>query len=189
MWTRVRAVLIPCIPAVLVGLAALLYLRFVPASKPTYDPAPQPVQTAPEVRTVTRTVTRRVVVPGPERIVYLDRQETAAALKMPELLASPDNVLEAVTIPCPDRDVTAVSLIDNTGQGLIIYRPERQKFFRLKKDFGLRAGAGSGGLILGEVYARPLRVGPVDVEVRGWTQRTDRDGADFGGAVLMDWRF
>jgi len=32
-------------------------------------------------------------------------------------------------------------------------------------------------------------VGPVTVEVRGWGKRDDRNGADFGGAILADYRF
>jgi hypothetical protein len=48
---------------------------------------------------------------------------------------------------------------------------------------------GTGGLVVGELYARPARVGPVTVEIRAFGKRDDRSGADFGGAVLADFRF
>ena len=42
---------------------------------------------------------------------------------------------------------------------------------------------------MGELYARPVRVGPITVEVRAFGYRNDRDGADFGAVVLADYRF
>lgn len=185
--TRAKAVVIPCIAVVLGGLAVLLWMRFA-KSTPTYDPTPQPVQTASEAKKA-KDVARKIVRPGPPVLVTLDKKEIAEALKMPELATSPDNVLAAVTIKCPDRDVTAVSLLDPQGQGSILYRTEKQKFFQLKKEFGVRAGMGTGGLILGEVYARPLRIGPVDIELRGYMKRDDRSGGDGGGVILLDYKF
>jgi len=34
-----------------------------------------------------------------------------------------------------------------------------------------------------------VRLGPASVEVRGYAERDDRSGADFGGVVLLDYRF
>ncbi len=171
-------------------VCAILYLRFARPTPPAYDPTPQPVQTAKEPRVVTRTVTKVVKVPGPPRIVYLDKPETVNALKMPELLDVPDNVLAVASVPpSGERPVTVVSTLSPEGEGRIEYRMEPQKFFQVKKEFGIRAGIGTGNVGIAEVYGRPLRLGPVTVEVRGWVQRTDRDGGDGGGAVLLDYRF
>jgi len=43
--------------------------------------------------------------------------------------------------------------------------------------------------VVGEIYARPVRIGPVTVELRGFGKRDDRSGADFGAAALIDYRF
>jgi len=167
---------------------AIAYLRFAKPTPPAYDPTPQPVQAAQEVKVVTRKVTKLVQVPGPERIVYLDKQEAVNALKMPELLDTPDNVLAAATIPpSGERPVTAVSVLSPSGEGRVIYRMEPQKFFQIKKEFGARAGISTGGVGIAELYARPLRVGPVNVEVRGWVHAGQ--DTDAGGAVMLDWRF
>lgn len=193
MWTAIKTLAssraVPWGLTVLCVISVLVYLRFVPPSPPTYDPAPQAAGKAKEPKVVTKHVTKYVKVPGPERIVYLDKPEAAEVLNMPELNQTPDNVLAVAKIQCPEQDVTAVSLIDSQGQGSIIYRMEPQKFLHIKKEFGVRAGAGSGGLMAAEVYARPLRIGPVNVEVRGWISRTDAHGGDGGGAVLIDYRF
>lgn len=193
MWTtiktRVLAVLYPFTMVALGIVVVLLWMRFVPATKPPYDPTPQPVQTAKEQKVVTKYVTKRVMVPGPERIVYLDKNETVNALKMPELLDTPDNVLAAVTIPCEGRNVTAVSTLSPEGEGRVVTRMEPQKFLQVKKEFGARAGIGTSGLLIAEVYLRPLRIGAVNVELRGYVKRDDMNGGDGGGVVMLEYGF
>ena len=174
--------------ALVIG-CAIAYLHFV-ESPPGSSSEPRAVVEAKEAKVVTKYVTKRVMVPGPERIVYLDKQEAAEALKMPSLATSPDNVLAAVTIPASgDRPVTAVATLTTQGEGKVEYRMEAQPFWKIKKEFGMRAGMGTGGLLTAEVYLHPLRVGPVEVELRGWIKRDDLNGGDGGGAVLLDWRF
>jgi len=75
------------------------------------------------------------------------------------------------------------------GTGTIEWKPKTPPFFAIQKEFGVRAGMGTGGLVLGELYGRPARVGPVTVEIRAFGKRDDRSGADFGAAVLGDMRF
>jgi len=177
----------------LCGVAVLSYLRFAPDSLKPWTNAPQvavqPKDPAAKVE--------RVEVPGPVRIrviekkVYVDR--------FPEVLTPStvqDNsaqVIASATIPPSPAGGTASAILrtgpDGVGVGSIEYRPATPKFFALQKEFGVRAGMGTGGLIIGELYARPLRIGPVTVEIRGFGKRDDRSGADFGGAILADYRF
>src|SRR3990167_4085117 len=94
--------------------------------------------------------------------------------------------------PPPPAGGTASAIlrtVDGVGVGSIEYRAATPRFFAVQKEFGVRAGMGTGGLVVGEVYARPLRIGPVNIEIRGYGKRDDRSGADFGGIVLIDYRF
>lgn len=167
---------------------AIAYLRFAKPTPPAYDPTPQPIVTAKEPKAVTKYVTKVVKVPGPERIVYLDKPETVNALKMPELLDTPDNVLAVASVPpSGERPVTVVSTLSPGGEGRIEYRMEPQKFFSIRKEFGVRAGIGTGNVGIAEVYGHPLRIGPVTVEVRGWIHAGQ--DTDAGGAVLIDYKF
>ena len=177
------------IPALAVGLA-VWWLRSAP-SPPPFTSTPGPVTVAPVPTVVERIIEKIKVVkvPGPERIVFLEKAALATALKMPELNALSDNVLSVASVKPHTGPTTAIALLSPTGEGRIILRQEPPKFWDLKKEFGVRAGFGSGNLILGEIYVRPLRIGPIDVEVRGYARRTDRDGSDFGGVLLLDYRF
>jgi hypothetical protein len=78
---------------------------------------------------------------------------------------------------------------DNVGRGRIEVMELPAPFFQVKKEFGIRAGGGNGGLIVGEVYGRPLRMGPMDVEVRAFATTDDANGSNLGLAVLGDYRF
>ena len=191
MWKKTLASVVQShyTPVVLAIFVGLLYLRYAPQRPPAYQSVQGPLTVAQEPRIVTRTVTRTVKVPGPERIVYLNKPEAAEALKMPELATAPDNVLAIVTVAPHTGNTTAISMLSPTGEGTILLRQEPTPFWSVKKEFGARAGMGTGGLLLGELYARPLRVGPVDIEARGYARRDDRSGADFGAALLIDWRF
>lgn len=177
--------------ALLVGFV-LAYLRFAPDSMRPWGNAPQvavqPKDPAAKVD--------RIEVPGPvrirviEKIKYVDR--------FPDVLTPStvqDNaahVIASATIPPSVAGGTASAILryqDGVGVGAIEYRPAKTPFFALQKEFGVRGGVGVGGLILGELYARPARVGPVSIEVRAYGMRTDRSGADFGAAILADYRF
>jgi len=184
------------VPLVLIALAAVAYLRYAPesmkpwSSKPT-APAAEASQPKPVVKI------ERIIVPGPERIQVIEKIEYVE--KMPGALApstATDNasqVIASAEIPPHAGRAIATAILergaDNVGRGRIEVKDMPPKFVELKKEFGVRAGYGTGGLVLGEIYARPLRVGPVDVEVRGFGKRDDRSGADFGGVVLGDYRF
>ena len=178
--------------ALLAGFA-LAYLRFAPDSmRPwtnTPQPAVQPKDPAVKIE--------RVEVPGPERIRVIEKIKYIE--KMPDVLTPStvqDNaahVIASATIPPSVAGGTASAIRrrgpDGVGVGSIEYRPATPPFLAFQKEFGVRGGVGTGGLVLGELYGRFVRIGPITVEARGFAQRTDRSGADFGATILADWRF
>jgi hypothetical protein len=58
----------------------------------------------------------------------------------------------------------------------------------MKREWGVRAGFGTGGLVQGEIFARPLRVGPVETEIRGFA-KSDHRGTEVGAMILFEMRF
>lgn len=178
----------------LAAVCALMYLRFAKPTPPAYSPETKPVATANEPKVITRTVIKRVMEPGPERVVYLPTPQVNEALPgavSPAVAADNDaRILAVATIPPHIGDTTALAIMrtDNgTATTRIDYRQMPPPFFAVKKEFGARVGVGTGGTVLGELYARPVRIGPINVEVRGWVHAgNDTDG---GGAVLLDYKF
>jgi hypothetical protein len=170
MWERIKK-LIPASGAIwpliaFCAILALLYLRFAPTVRLNYQPDRGPVTVAPEPKTVTKTVTRIVTVPGPERIVYLNRPEAALALKMPELNQGSDNVLAVATVAPHSGKTTVVSMLSPTGEGTILLRQEPTPFWQVRKDFRatVRYLFVGTNLIESELVASPLRTGPVEWE-------------------------
>jgi len=174
-------------------VAVLSYLRFAPDYLKPWTNAPQPA-TQPKDPAAK---IERVEVPGPPKVAVIPKKKYIE--KLPEVLTPStvqDNaahIIASATIPPSPAGGTASAILrygpDGVGTGNIEWKPARPPFFQIKKEFGVRAGMGTGGLIIGELYARPLRVGPVDIEARGYAKRDDAHGADFGGAVLLDYRF
>ena len=180
------------IALIVAGLIA--YAKYAPDSMKPWTNAPQPAIQAQESRASAKV--EREDVEGPRKLRTIKKDEYAR--KLPDALTPAtvqDNaahVVASATIPPSSAGGTASAILrvqDGVGTGSIEWKPATPKFFAIQKEFGVRAGMGTGGLVLGEIYARPLRVGPITVEVRGWGKRDDRSGADFGGAVLADWRF
>ena len=176
-------------------VCVLAYLRFAPNSMKPWTNAPQPAVQVAEPKVVTKI--KRVLIPGPVKVVTIEKIKYIE--KMPRVLTPStvqDNtahVIASAIIPPSPAGGTASAILqygtDNTAFGRIEWKPAMPSFFALQKEFGVRVGTGMRGLIIGEIYARPARVGPVTVEVRGWGKRDDRNGADFGGAILADYRF
>ena len=182
--TPVSAVPTRYILVALAIVAGLLYLRYAPDTPRTFQTAPGPVTTAEEIPWV-----EPEYITPPPKIRTLPKVALAEKLKMPELEKEPGVPLVAVTIPAHTGPTNAVAMLDNTGVTRVVTRQLPPPFWQVKKEFGARAGMGTGGLILGELYARPLRVGNVEIEVRGFALRDNVRGADFGGVVLLDYRF
>lgn len=182
-------------PIVAIVLLAIAYLKYAPDSLKPWSNTPQPSVQVPESRIVEKI--KKVYVPGPERVRVIEK--TVYVEKMPGAL-TPETVLDntaqviaSAKIPPAPAGGTASAILrtgpDGVGVGSIEWKPATPPFFAIQKEYGVRAGMGTGGLVLGELYARPARVGPVTIEVRGYGKRDDRSGADFGAAILGDMRF
>jgi len=149
----------------------------------------------PEPKVITRV--EKVEIQGPERIVVVPKEKIVEIYKdlpTPPTLANENAVVTAVCdIPAAPAGGTAVSVLttgkDNVATGHIEFMPKKTPFFALQRVLGLRGGVGTGGRVIGEAYAQPLRFGPAFIELRAFAERDDRSGADFGGAVLVDIRF
>lgn len=179
--------------ALCVGLA-LAYLRFAPDSLKPWTNAPQTSSQPQEPRVVEKI--KRVYVQGPERVVTIEKvkyvEKVPGALTPAMVQDNAAHVIASAKIPPSPAGGVASAILrvqDGVGIGSIEYRPAQPSFFAIQKEFGVRAGMGTGGLVLGELYARPVRVGPITVEVRAYGKRDDRSGADFGAVVLGDMRF
>jgi len=178
------------IALIVAGLIA--YAKYAPDSMKPWTNAPQvAVQPKDPAANV-----ERVEVPGPVKVTVIPKKKYTE--KLPDVLTPAtvqDNsaqVIASATIPPSPAGGTASAIlrtVDGVGVGSIEYRAATPRFFAVQKEFGVRAGMGTGGLVVGEVYARPLRIGPVNIEIRGYGKRDDRSGADFGGIALIDMRF
>ena len=150
-------------------------------------------------------------MPEPEKITQIERVEVECPKKLrvipkkkveeiyhdlptPPTVANDNAWVTAVCdIPAAPAGGTAVSVLttgkDNVAVGHIEFMPKKTPLFALQRVLGLRGGVGTGGRVLGEAYAQPVRVGPVFVELRAFAERDDRSGADFGAAILLDVRY
>lgn len=188
-----RPYLVPGL-VVLAVIAGIFYLRYAKDSWKPWGNAPQPAVQAAEPKPVVKIV--RVEVPGPERIRVIEKikyiEKLPGALTPATIADNSAHVIASAAIPPSPAGGTASAILriqDGVGTGSIEWKPATPKFWAIQKEFGVRAGMGTGGLVLGEAYARPARIGPVTVEVRAYGKRDDRSGADFGAAVLGDMRF
>jgi len=192
--TLVKGVPILYIAGALGIVAGLLYLYFAKDSLRSWFNTPQPAQQAQESSVVTKI--ERVYVQGPERVKVIEKikyiEKVPGALTPATMADNTAHVVASAQIPPSSAGGTATGILriqDGVGTGSIEWKPAKTPFFAVQKEFGVRGGVGTGGLVLGELYTRPVRVGPVSVEVRAYGKRDDRSGADFGGVALIDYRF
>jgi len=176
-------------------IAALVYFRYAKDSWKPWTNAEQPAAQPSEPKEI-HTV-ERIVIQGPatvrviETVKYLEKVPGALT---PQTAADNNaHVIASAKIPPSPAGGIATGILrygpDNVATGSIEWKPATPPFFAIQKEFGIRAGMGTGGLVLGELYGRPVRLGPVTVEIRAFGKRDDRSGADFGAAVLGDMRF
>jgi hypothetical protein len=193
MWEKLTRV----VPArwlliALCGLLVLAWLRFAPPAAP-WSPRSVAGYVLPEPRVITKI--EKVDVPGPERIRIIPKEKIVVKyrdLPTPATVANPAAVVTAVADipPSPDGGVAVAVLTpgaDNVGVGSIEYRPATPPFFKVRREMGVRAGFGTGGII-GELYVRPARIGPIEIEGRLYGIG-GQGTTTFGAAVLADWKF
>ena len=176
----------------LIAVLFFAYAKYAPDSLKPWSNAPTvAVQPKDPAATI-----ERIYIPGPERVRVIETikylEKVPGALTPATAADNSAHVIASAKIPPSPAGGTATGILryqDGVGTGSIEWKPATPPFFAIQKEFGVRAGMGTGGLVVGEIYARPLRIGPVTVEIRGYGQRTNLSGADFGGAVLADFRF
>jgi hypothetical protein len=180
---------------VLFGILALAYFRYAKDSWKPWESEPQPASQPREPKEI-RTI-ERILIPGPERVRVIEKiqyvDKIPGALTPATMQDNSAHVIASAKIPPSPAGGTASAILrtgpDGVGVGSLEWKPADPPFFAIQKEFGVRGGMGTGGLVLGELYARPVRVGPVTVEIRGFGKRDDRSGSDFGAAILGDMRF
>lgn len=192
-WSTTRASAVRWGLIALLALCALAWLRFAPPSHPW---SPQGIigRIMPPPRVVEKI--RTVEVPGPERIRIIPKEkivEVYRDLPTPATVADNAAVVTAVAaIPPAPEGGTAVSVLrtgpDNVATGHIEFKPKPIAFFAVKREMGIRAGFGTEG-ITGELYVRPLRIGPVEIEGRVYGASGQDGKSNVGAAVMADWRF
>lgn len=126
----------------------------------------------PEIRTIEKVT--RVEVPGPERIVTIEKKVVIDKLNLPQWVKdSPDEQVIATAEIEPYRGKTsAVSLINTkTGVGQIVAKQEPLPLFGFVNDreIGVRGGMNSSGSPEATVYGKWdfVRVGNVHLGVYG----------------------
>ena len=198
MWEKLKThagtVLMNSVFIALVICAVILWLRFAPPNAP-WSPHKLIGMRMPEPPKVAKI--EKEVVEGPKKLSVIPKKKVAAVyhdLPTPTTIADNNAVITAVCdVPPSPAGGTAVSVLttgpDNVAVGSIEYKAKPVPFFALQRVLGLRGGGGTGGKILGEVYAQPVRLGSASIELRAFAERDDRSGADFGGVALLDVRF
>lgn len=127
---------------------------------------------APPIKTVTKI--KLVEVPGPTKIVTIEKQVIVEKLKLPDWFKnSPDEQAIASAEVAPYKGKTnAVALLNTqTGVGQILVKQEPLPLFGFVNDreIGVRGGVNIKGVIESTVYGRWdfVRVGSVHVGVYG----------------------
>ena len=124
-----------CVLAIACG--SLAYFHFkkpVSVSTEAYTPAS-------EIKEIIKI--KRVEVPGPERIITIEKEKIVEKLKLPDEIAkNPDKqVIATAVIPPHEADTNAVAILDTrTGEGSISVKQEDPQLFAFlnKKEIGGR---------------------------------------------------
>jgi len=171
--------------------AFLIYLRIAQPGREIYVPGPTSVQTVYEPKWHDRIKPVPYLVPTGAMIEFFPKEALAKASKIPD---APDNTIAFGQVPPHEGKTTVFATLkpgaDNVLRGELSFRQEKPAFFELKREMGLRGGYGTEG-ILGEVYARPLRIGPGNIEARVYGRSGNGNGesGQIGAAILFDMRF
>lgn len=134
-----KGVLIVVCCVLAIACASLTYFHLKKPStvnQQAYTPAP-------EIRETVKI--KRIEVPGPERIVTIEKEKVVEKLQLPdEIGKNPDKqVIATAKIPPHEGDTNAVAILDTkTGEGSIEVKQEDPAFFAFinKKAVGGRYG-------------------------------------------------
>jgi len=188
----------PVVPVLIrLGLLALAltaliaWLRFAPPDA-YWSPQKLIGMRMPEPKKITQI--EKVEVQGPERIKIIPKESVKVIYRdlpaPPTLIDNNAWVTAVCDIPPSPQGGTAVSVLtgtDNVAVGHIEYKAKPVPFFQVKRELGIRGGYGTEGII-GEMYVRPVRVGPLDLEGRVYGIAGNGD-SEVGATILFDVRF
>lgn len=176
---------IPKIPVWLaLGIAAvaiILWRSYAEPPPPVYMPGPTSVHTVYKPKYTEKI--KRDLVPVHAQIEFFRHEDVVKKVR-----DAPDNVIALGEVPPHTGKTTVLAHLrqeDNVLRGSLTYRQEPPPFFQMKRELGIRGGYGTSG-IMGEVYVRPLRIGPAEVEARVYGHTTE---PTVGAAILVDVKF
>jgi hypothetical protein len=170
--------------------AFLIYLRIAPRGQDVYVPGPTSVQKVYETKWRGSVKPEIRFLPIKAAIEFLPRDQVVKESKIQD---APEDMIAVGQVPPHTGKTTVFGTLkpgaDNVLRGGLEYRQEATKFWQLKREMGLRGGYGTEGIV-GEVYVRPLRLGPAEIEARVYGRSGKVGmGAEAGAAVLVDAHF
>ena len=142
---------------------------------------------------IERIIERMVPVPGPERIVYIDKPSISTVLKFPEIAKLHDNVIAVATAAPHKGRTTVVATIgpdsDNVYRGGILLRQEAVPFLGREREWhgGIWYGIGGRNTLQGELEFLPMRIGSVYPSAKGIIG-LENEG-NLNGQLLLGVRF
>ena len=157
------------IAALILAVMSAIYFWYAERNKPPVSQIEY--IKVPEVKTVTKI--QRVEVPGPERIVTIEKPVIIEKLKLPEWVKDADKqIIATAEIQPHDGKTNTVAVLDiKTGVAEIIAKQEPPAFmaFTNQKEFGVRAGYATDRELRATVYGRWsfARVGKIHLGVYG----------------------
>lgn len=142
------------------------------ASSPQWTPAPQ-------IKEVVKI--KRVEVPGPEKIITIEKERVVQEIGLPESISTDPykQVVATATIP-PYKGQTDVVAITDTQSGASEITTKQKPLplfgFPNEKELGARVGIGTSGEKMMDIYGRWtfFRVGSWHLGIYGEGTATDR---------------
>ena len=127
---------------------------------------------APEIKETIKI--QRVEVPGPERIVTIEKEKVVKELSMPDWIATDklQQVIATASFPASRSGYNAVALLNTQiGEGQIVAKERPLSLFAFEdyKEAGLRYGLSTQTGQMGELFARWqfLRIGAIHLGAYG----------------------
>ncbi len=165
---------------ILATSSALYYWYKAPAAG-----SGQEYEKPPEIKVVTKI--KKVEVPGPERIITIEKQVVVEKLKLPDWFKNDANeqaIATAEISPYKGKTNAVAVLNTKTGVGQIIAKQEPLPLFGFVNDreIGVRAGVNTDGKPETTVYGKWdfVRVGDVHVGIYGDASSTGQAKVQVG---------
>ncbi len=173
--------------ALLLAVSSAVYFWFADRFKPVVSQIEY--IKVPEVKTVTKI--ERVTIPGPERIVTIEKPVIVDKLKLPDWVKSADKQVIATAEIAPHEGKTnAIAVLDvKTGISEIIAKQEPLPFlaFTRDKEVYVRAGYDTSLSVQGTVGGRWrfTRIGAIRVGF--FAEASNRSGGEAVGGIEVSY--